>query len=79
MARPNPLDLTVCPTPDVMAFPLTIVTKLRYKLPGLKTHLDRQPVPDMWMSQRLYSRGGTNCLVSVLKRLKKEDFLYKRV
>ena len=29
MARPNPLDLTVCPTPDVMAFPLTIVPKLR--------------------------------------------------
>jgi hypothetical protein len=29
MERPNPLDLTVCPTPDVMAFPLTIVPKLR--------------------------------------------------
>ena len=27
--RPNPLDLTVCPTPDAMAFPLTIVPKLR--------------------------------------------------
>jgi hypothetical protein len=27
--RPNPLDLTVCPTPDVMAFPLRIVPKLR--------------------------------------------------
>jgi hypothetical protein len=29
MARPNSLDLTVCPTSDVMAFPLTIVPKLR--------------------------------------------------
>ena len=28
MARPNPLDLTVCPTPDPVAFPLTIVPKL---------------------------------------------------
>jgi hypothetical protein len=25
MERPNPLDLTVCLTQDVMAFPLTIV------------------------------------------------------
>jgi hypothetical protein len=24
MARPNPLDLTVCPTSDVMAFPLSV-------------------------------------------------------
>jgi hypothetical protein len=30
MARPNPLDLTVCPTSDVMAFPLRIVRQLRY-------------------------------------------------
>jgi hypothetical protein len=35
MARPNPLDLTVCPTPDVMAFPLAIVTKLTENLYSL--------------------------------------------
>ena len=29
MARPNPLDLTVCPTQDPVAFPLKIVPKLR--------------------------------------------------
>jgi len=33
MARPYPLDLTVCPTSDVMAFPLTIVPKLRTLIP----------------------------------------------
>ena len=41
MARPNPLDLTVCPTPDVMAFPLTIVPKLRTCIPHTKRFEDR--------------------------------------
>ena len=31
MARPNPLDLTVCPTSDVMEFPLRVVRQLRYQ------------------------------------------------
>ena len=41
MARPNPLDLTVCPTPDVMAFPLTIVPKLRPCIVHTKRFEDR--------------------------------------
>ena len=41
MARPKPLDLKVCPTPDLMEFPLTIVPRLRYWFVGLKADLDR--------------------------------------
>jgi hypothetical protein len=41
MERPNSLDLTVYPTPDVMAFPLTIVPKLRTFIGCLKRFQDR--------------------------------------
>ena len=50
MARPNPLDLTVHLTPDVMAFPLTIVPKLRTCIGHMKRFEDRAVLEPLRMT-----------------------------
>jgi len=42
MARPNPLDLTLCPIANLVEFPLIIVPRLRYYVPGPGTASNRQ-------------------------------------
>ena len=59
MARPNPLDLTVCPTPDVMAFPLTIVPKLRTCIVHTKRFQDRAWC---WVLEPLRMRYTGSCV-----------------
>jgi hypothetical protein len=67
MARPNPLDLTVCPKSDVMEFPLTIVPKLRTCVGHTKRFEDRG-CPVLEPLRMRYTLQRAQC---ALKRLSK--------